>query len=257
VAEPVLRHRRGRLARRDRERLVRQPTFILCTLRSGSTLLRVLLDSHSKVHSPHELHLRYISVELQNKYSQASMRAAGMDERALEYLLWDQILNRALTRSGKTLIVEKTPNNVFIADRLRECWPDARFLFLLRHPGAIVRSRERYMAEKVDHAHNVTRIRQYCEALEAARQAYAGRDVRYEDLTADPQGVLTDVCRFLGVRFEPQMLDYSRDKHGPYRRGLGDWTDKIKSGRIQPAEPPPEEIPEPLVEIARAWGYVD
>ena len=49
---------------RSGDRLVAAPVFILCTLRSGSTLLRVLLNSHSQIHGPHELHLRYVSVTL-------------------------------------------------------------------------------------------------------------------------------------------------------------------------------------------------
>lgn len=236
-------------------RLVRAPAFILCTLRSGSTLLRVMLDSHSQIHAPHEVHLRYMTVSFSAKWAERSAKAMGLDERRLEYLLWDRLLDRQLGRSGKRQLVEKTPNNVFIADRLRECWPDSRFVFLLRHPAAIVRSRQSVIGEDRDPEANVDLIRRYCEALEAARQAYPGHTVRYEALTADPGAVLPGVCRFLGVRFEPAMLEYGRFEHGPYRAGLGDWKDKIRTGRVQPPAPPPEHVPEPLRPISEAWGY--
>ena len=51
---------RARRSRRLRkaDRMVRAPVFVMCTLRSGSTLLRVLLNSHSRIHAPHEIHLR-------------------------------------------------------------------------------------------------------------------------------------------------------------------------------------------------------
>ena len=124
--------------------------FVICTLRSGSTLLRVLLDSHSQIRSPHELHLRYVSVHFDQKWSERSMKELGLDTRAAEYLLWDRLLHRELTASGKSIIADKTPNNVFIVDRLREAWPDARFIFLLRHPGAIARSRQQYKGEGAD-----------------------------------------------------------------------------------------------------------
>src|SRR5918997_1842794 len=135
--------RRASAARRlpKGDRLVKRPTFILCTIRSGSTLLRVLLDSHSQIHAPHEIHLRYVAVRLGARWSQRSMKEMGLDEKALQYLLWDRVLHRELAASGKRYLVDKTPNNVFIVDRLRECWPDARFIFLLRHPAAIARSR--------------------------------------------------------------------------------------------------------------------
>jgi LPS sulfotransferase NodH len=240
------------------DRLVAAPTFILCTLRSGSTLLRVLLDSHSQIHSPHELHLRYVSVNLDAKWSERSMREMGFDAQRLEYLLWDRILHRELAASGKSHIVCKTPNDVFIADRIRECWPDARFIFLLRHPAAIVRSRQAVRAEDADNEQNIALIRRYCTALEKARQTYDGITVRYEDLTADPRRVTQEICEFLRVPWEEQMLDYGRFDHGRFKVGLGDWADKIKTGKVQAAEPPPpaDEIPAPLRRIAAAWGYL-
>ena len=248
--------KRRRGARKG-DRLVVAPTFIICTLRSGSTLLRVLLNSHSQLHAPHELHLRYISVQLDAKWAERSMKELGLDARGLEYLLWDRLLDRELASSGKPHVVDKTPNNVFIVDRLKECWPDARFIFLLRHPAMIARSRENVRGRDDDHEENVDLIRRYCESLEDARGRYEGHTVRYEELTADPARVLQGVCGFLGVPWEPGMLDYGQHDHGRFKSGLGDWADKIKTGQIQPPEPLPplEEIPEPLRPISAQWGY--
>lgn len=240
----------------EHDRLVTAPTFIICSLRSGSTLLRVLLDSHSQIHSPHELHLRYIDVRFASKWAARAMGARGLNTTGLEYLLWDRILHRDLTLSGKERIVCKTPNDVFNVDRIRECWPDARFIFLLRHPAAIARSRAS-LRPTVDEEKNVKRILQYCQALEKARRAYEGHTVRYEDLTSDPAGVTQGICEFLGVPWEPEMLEYGRFDHGRYGAGLGDWKAKIKTGRIQAPEPlpAPEDVPPQLRKIAAAWGY--
>jgi hypothetical protein len=239
------------------DRLVKAPAFILCSLRSGSTLLRVLLDSHSKIHSPHEFHLRYIGVKLTSKWAKKALLARGLDRTALDYLLWDRILHWELTKSGKQHMVVKTPNDVFNVDRILECWPDARFIFLLRHPAAIARSRAA-LRPSVDEEKNSERIRRYCEALEAARQSHPGFTVRYEELTADPVRVTQELCEFIGVPWEPEMLDYGRFEHGSYGAGLGDWKRKIKTGRVQPAEPlpAPEEVPPGLRPLAAAWGYL-
>jgi hypothetical protein len=256
-AKPTKRPRIGQA--RAGDRLVEAPVFVICTLRSGSTLLRVLLDSHSQIHSPHELHLRYVSVNFDQKWSERSMKELGLDARAAEYLLWDRILHRELTASGKAIIADKTPNNVFIVDRLREAWPDARFIYLLRHPGAIARSRQAYKGEQADEDDkNADLIRKYVEALEAARQTYPGHTVRYEDLTADPERELRGICSFLGIPFEDGMLEYGQFDHGRYKSGLGDWNEKIKSGSIQQPEPPPplEEIPPALREMCVKWGYL-
>jgi len=239
------------------DRLVHSPAFILCSLRSGSTLLRVLLNSHSQIHAPHEFHLRYITVKLRSKWAHKAMQARGLGATALEYLLWDRILHWELTKSGKQHIVVKTPNDVFNVDRILECWPDARFIFLLRHPAAIARSRAS-LRPTIDELKNADRIRVYCEALEAARRAHPGHTIRYEELTTDPAAAMRGLCEFLSVPWEPDMLEYGRFDHGRFGAGLGDWKAKIKSGRIQQAAPIPtaEETPPPLRELAEAWGYL-
>jgi hypothetical protein len=244
---------------RSGARLVRQPTFVLCTLRSGSTLLRVLLDSHSQLHSPHEIHLRYISAAIEKQWAARSMKEMGLDEQGLTYLLWDRILDRELTASGKPQLVTKTPNDVFIVDRIHECWPDARFIFLLRHPAMIARSRAKYIEAGAEtDEKNVALIQRYCEALEDARSRYDGLTVRYEDLTADPAAQCRRITDFLGVAWEPGMLDYGAKDHGRFKSGLGDWAEKIRTGQVQPGDPLPsdDEVPEPLRDVARRWGYL-
>src|SRR5215213_2720072 len=135
---------RGRRARRAGrgDRLVTAPAFILSSVRSGSTLLRVLLNSHSQIHSPHELHLRHVNVDVDAAYAEKALNEIGLDPQQLRFLLWDRVLHRELAASGKQLLVNKTPNDVFIADEIRQCWPDARFIFLLRHPVSTARSRQ-------------------------------------------------------------------------------------------------------------------
>jgi hypothetical protein len=81
--------------------------------------------------------------------------------------------------------------------------------------------------------------------------------VRYEDLAADPAAETRRLCEFLGVPWEAQMLDYGTFEHGRFRPGLGDWSDNIKSGRVQPPRPlpAPEEVPPELRDLTAAWGY--
>jgi hypothetical protein len=248
--------RRLRMRLRPGDRLLEAPVFVMCTVRSGSTLLRVLLDSHSEIHSPHEMHLKDIDVTIKEGYPQKALREVGMDEERLRFLLWDRVLHREVSEHGKRILVNKTPSDVFVVDEILRCWPDARFIYLLRHPAAIAKSRQN--ARPQDSAErNAEMVRRYAQALENARQEHPGITVRYEDLTAEPERVTRELCEFLGVEWEPVMLDYGQTSHGRYKAGLGDWSEKIKSGRIQAADPLPSagEIPEPLRPIADAWGY--
>jgi Sulfotransferase family len=242
---------------RSGDRLVEAPGFILCTVRSGSTLLRVLLNSHSEIHSPHELHLRDLDVSLRSPYAEQSMREVGVDATLLEYMLWDRVLHRELEASGKRILVNKTPSDALIADRILECWPDARFIFLLRHPLAATLSRQAVRPQD-SLERNAKMVRRYGTAVEEARQKHPGLTVRYEDLASDPRRETQRICAFLGVPWEAQMLEYGQFDHGRYRAGFGDWKDKIRSGRVQPPDPlpAPEDIPDLLRPLSRAWGYL-
>lgn len=243
--------------RRDPDRLVQSPVFVICGTRSGSTLLRVLLDSHSRICAPHEMHLGDITCKPGHKHTVRSLEQLGLDGDDLGNLLWDRVLHRELLRSGKSIIVDKTPQNVFRRQRIAAMWPNARYLFLLRHPVSIARS----VADK-EHGQptpaQLARLNEYGTAIEAARAELTGPTVRYEELTADPAGVLTRLCDWLGVTFEPGMLDYGSSDHGNFRGGIGDWSKNIRSGQVQPAKPLPDpsEVPAELTDLCRAWGYL-
>jgi len=186
------------------------------------------------------------------------MDLLGLDGDELEHLLWDRLFHRQLVGSGKRVLVDKTPDNVLRWARLRDAWPSARFLFLLRHPANILASaveggRDRDPGELAD------QVLTYMTCLQDARQAPPGLTVRYEDLVGDPVPVLRQVCQFLGVEWVPEMLDYRTVEPGPFFYGVGDWGDKIRSGRVQQDRPSPDpaEIPALVIPTCRVWGYLD
>ncbi|WP_328467593.1 sulfotransferase family protein [Streptomyces sp. NBC_00448] len=237
-------------------RLVPDPVFVISSIRSGSTLLRVLLNSHPDVRAPHEMHLRTLTLTYSEPYTEKAMGLLDLDQRELEHLLWDRVLHRELVRSEKKVIVDKTPGNADQWQRLHEAWPRARFIFLLRHPASVVASQMDSRPDKgIDWT--VRHIRRYVEQVDAARGALDGLTVRYEDLTADPEAECRRLCTFLGVDWTPKMVRYGRQDHGPFQVAMGDWSDKIKSGRVQAPRPlpSPEDVPEPLRAITRKWEY--
>ncbi|WP_046728454.1 sulfotransferase family protein [Streptomyces humi] len=239
-------------------RLVASPVFVLSSVRSGSTLLRVLLNSHSRVRAPHEMHLRTVHVRMSREFTADAMKELDLDREELEHVLWDRVLHLELSRSGKDVIVDKTPPNTLIWPRLHRCWPEARFVLLLRHPGAVIQSLTSRRADP-DHEAIRAEVLGYAEKLEEARQALPGAHViTYEDLTADPERVTRGLCAYLGVEWESAMLDYGKQDHGSFRPKLGDWSSEIRSGRIQAARQadPTAELPPRLAEMARAWGYL-
>ena len=252
---------RARAAAQAQGRRVRRPAARRARLRDVQRALR--LDAPARAaRQPladpraQELHLRDLSVRIRTDYASKALGELGLDEKQMRFLLWDRLLQRELAAARKSVLVNKTPNDVFIADLLAECWPDARFIYLLRHPGAIARSRQETRPQDTPER-NARMVLRYGNAIEAARAARPGLALRYEELTTDPKGATQRLCEFLGVPWEASMLEYGRYDHGRLKPGLGDWKAKIKSGAIQTADPPPPaaDIHPSLLELCAAWGY--
>jgi hypothetical protein len=95
----------------------------------------------------------------------------------------------------------------------------------------------------------------YMKAVERARAGLDGLTVRYEDLVADPVACTRRICAYLDLPWEPQMLEYGEQR--VLEKGLGDWTEKIRSGIVQPGRTPPDpaSVPEALRPMCKTWGY--
>jgi Sulfotransferase family len=149
--------------------------------------------------------------------------------------------------------------------RIANCWPDARFILLLRHPAAAVASLHAswhpfwHPGTSGTLGEAVKNGLRHMTKVEEARRALAAVTVRYEDLTVNSEEVIRGVCDFLTLPFESAMLSYRRRGHERFAPGLGDASDKIRSGRIQVPAPPPRAsgIPAALKDICATWCYLD
>lgn len=238
-------------------RLVPSPVFIYSSERSGSTLLRMILDNHSQVCAPHEMHLRMLEARFPNWYVEDAWRKLGVRQDDLRFLMWDRLLHLQLVRTGKTVVVDKTPANTMLWQSIKRSWPEAKYIFLKRHPLHIAQSMRAATPDVAMSAH-IEKVNQHVNAWGQARAILPGQTVSYEELTSEPNRVIRELCAQLGISWEPSMLNYGEAPHtGDFRRGLGDWHGKIKSGVIQPAAPLPDpsEVPEELQQACRILGY--
>jgi hypothetical protein len=256
------------VARSDpRPRLVPSPVFLFSTPRSGSTLLRNILDTHSRIHATPELPLTELGVEflrfpakydLQTTFTEIVFREYGLDIDELEYLLWDRVLHQALVSSGKEVLLHKAARLLLRWRRVAECWPEARYIFLLRHPVNVLASgRDMSGGTYMTRSALADLYLRYLYLLRDARAELPGLTVRYEDLTSEPGRVCRAICEFLHLPWEPSMLDYGRADHGRLVAGAGDLSAKLRSGRLQPGRPLPSEgdIPLPFRPICVELGY--
>ena len=198
-----------------------EPLFIVGSQRSGTTLLRLMLDHHSQVACPHELdysvarvsdHGEWPDLAEYHRYleTNGSFRRSGLSiDRSLDYpALMRHLLEEH--QRGKA-IISMAVHEAF--HRLPFLWPAARYVHLLRDPRDVARS----VVQMEWATHTWAGARYWLEAeqswdrLRAHIPPDCWVEVTYEDLVRDPERVLTEICTHLGLEFEEGMLDYARD----------------------------------------------
>jgi hypothetical protein len=130
--------------------------------------------------------------------------------------------------AGKQIACEQTPRNIFYARQVLDFYPGARILHIVRDPRAVLASQKnRWRLRKLGaqhlpwyemlrnwvNYHPITMTKLWKKATEEAVRLQNHdrvRIVRFEDLVANPEDGIRNICRFVGVDFEPPMLDVPR-----------------------------------------------
>ena len=196
--------------------------FLVGSERSGTTLLRLLLDHHPRIafNGESEYVVTQISVDgafpeieryrewLRNDRIFQGSRFS-IDEGLDFVALVNDFLNQKRARDNKE-IVGATVHYQF--RKLGRIWPRAKYIYLYRDGRDVANS-----VMRMGWAGNV-----YVAAdwwLEAEREwdelrAALGHDdwieVRFEDLVASTRPQLERICSFLGVAYSERMFDYAR-----------------------------------------------
>lgn len=217
------------------------PVIVLGVSRSGTTLLKQMLDRHPQLAIPTE---SYFLPQLWDRHGERPDREAfladlerlprigewGVTRADVEQHLPDgagfaeavQSVYRAYAEARrKRRFGDKTPSYMQRLDVLEHAFPDARYLHLIRDGRDAALS---FLAMSRKPRFNPARPRsigsfaaQWRHEVEGARRF--GRDhgpgryheIRYEDLVADPRATLGEACDFLGLEFDAAMLDYHQE----------------------------------------------
>ncbi len=222
-----------------------QLIFIISPPRAGSTLLNRMLGSHEDVYAPEEphlltplAHLGYYEMVREAPYdpsiSQRGVRAfvealPGGEADYLDALraYTDTLYERALAPTGARFLLDKTPAYALVLPFIAKLYPKAKYVVLTRHPMAVWSSvvESFFDGDHVAaHAHNPI-IERYVPAIarfiESAPVPFC--HVRYEDLVQDPEAWMKRICEYVGLEFDPGIVDYG-ERGGAQQsaRGLGD-----------------------------------
>jgi tetratricopeptide (TPR) repeat protein len=196
------------------------PVFMLGFPRSGTTLADVVIDSHPDITTVEErVTISPIRERLQampGGFPDSISRLSG-DEVAMLRKLYFDAMDDAAGEERSRILVDKTPIRTIHVGMLWRLFPDARFIFCLRHPCDVVLSNfmQHYRASDAftnfyklaDSARAYSRVmdlwRLYAEKLPLRYHT-----LRYENLVEDLENEGRQLLDFLDVKWDPNVLGY-------------------------------------------------
>jgi hypothetical protein len=205
---------------------MRPPFFIVGCGRSGTTLVRAMLDQHPDLAIPLESlfmidYLRSPSRDL-NRMRRMMVREYELGEWGLHpdpqdlagcdsaRAMIDRLHELYAARSGANRWGQKTPRFVRWGDLLWSHYPQAQFIHVVRDPRAVTSSLMRSDVHRSNAFYAARRWRRDVRAGHSLKQKRPGQtlEVHYEELVRQPRQTLERLCSFLEVSFEPELLDY-------------------------------------------------
>lgn len=226
--------------------------FILGNPRSGTSLFRLMLNSHSLINATPEcgfLHWWYkkyadwdsscLKTNRLDEYLSDLESSKRIEDWKMDYaLLKDKIIQEKPEnyaklgelvyifygeQKGKSAKIIADKNNYYVNhyQDLHKIWPDAKYILVVRDGRDVACS---YLNIETlvtnspykpklstdiktiakEWSNNNKNLLDFSESLPESQFM----TVRYEDFVNDSELYLTKVCAFLGVEFEPEMLNY-------------------------------------------------
>src|SRR5690606_37026536 len=210
--------------------------------RSGTTMLERVLASHPSILGGPEPHLlaplAHLGVWSNVQKAPYDHLIASMGQKDFIRKLprqdedyWaacraycEVLYGRALQGSGKSIYLDKTPENATILPFIAKVLPEAKYIVLTRHPVAVFCSfAQSFFGGDFARAHAHDPILQrYVPALASFIRAkpVGFIHVRYEDFVTHPDDCVSSIYGYLGVEDDPATLDYA-SRAAP-QAGLGD-----------------------------------
>lgn len=218
-----------------------QVVFLVGAPRSGTTMLERIIASHSQVMGGPEPHLLtplahlgvwanvdkapydHIVAGIGQKDFIASLPGKEKDYWQACHCYAQHLYNCATGFNENTLYLDKTPEYATVWPFMKKVFPKAKYIVLSRHPAAVFSSFANSFFEG-----NYALTQQHEPLFERYIPSIASllRDpdldifhLRYEDLVSDSENLTRQLCGFLNIAFEPEMLNLNASKT---TQGLGD-----------------------------------
>jgi hypothetical protein len=229
------------------------PFFIVGSGRCGSTLLRMMLASHSQLSIPPEtrflvLLAKHFSIErplTEEEIESVVSTITGHDtwpdlkldaqefRRRVGKLIRPHVGDVAevvyrcyMEAEGKPRWGDKSPIYITIVPELARMFPTSRFIHVVRDGRDVAKSfqatpwRGRWLHDSTGRWIQALKCQRRWDHSEVRNRILL---IRYEELVLKTEPRLREICRFIGEEFEPNMLSWERkvDEQVPERaRGV-------------------------------------
>lgn len=213
-----------------------QPIFLLGLPRSGTTLLRLLLNAHSRIAIPFESFVLIEYAARLNEYNNLKtlkdrhrlvndlLASKGISqwkppvlpqdidlEKCTDYAeTINQIYKTYALKCGKGIWGDKTPSYIYDIHILNKLFPESRFIHIIRDGRDVCLSqiRNRFGSYYFPDA-----LRKWVEVISWSRKM--GRllpqhrylEIRFEDLLVNPEKTLKQIMKFLQLPYENRMIE--------------------------------------------------
>ena len=218
------------------------PFFIIGSGRSGTTLLRTILNGHASIVIPPEIfgfrngYMKYKFYQWKD-WDHVSKIVINTYKNGKEFFLWDISLkpiynkveclpneNQTFARLIDLIFREyleenkptaqfwgdKTPLNTFYLEWIYQVFPNARYINLIRDGRDVVSSLKKAGLTNMENA--CLRWNMAIDHVSNFENKYGTAKVLhvyYEDLVSNPTKAIKKICEFLSIPFRDQMLDNS------------------------------------------------
>jgi len=216
---------------------IKRGFFIVGCPRSGTTLLQSLLAVHPQIASLPETHFfpytvgrrwrRLLGISSPKAKERLYQFLSDIDHSEMkshvpkhaflvkQYInAFINILDTLTINQGKNFWVEKTPMHLHFIDIIEKYIPNVRFIHIVRNGKDVVASlyevTHRYPEEWGGRRSIEECIDRWNRDVKITQQ-YIHKEnhtlVRYEQFTENPEVVLRNLCKFMGVEFSQLMLE--------------------------------------------------
>ena len=197
------------------------PAFMFGFPRTGTTLLDVALDNHPRIVTVEEQSTIMAVIDALREGDRGfPEQLAELTEQDLADLqgIYLDSLAEFVPADFDGLVIDKMPIRTVYAGILWRLFPDARFLFCLRHPCDVVLScfmQHFTVSDAFANFYTLEGSAKLYDKVMSLWGTYTSRlplhhhTVRYESLVQDMEAEMRRVLEFLGLPWDPAVLDHA------------------------------------------------